>query len=329
MSSGLGLYGSLGRDSAFRQFSVWVCLIEGEIFEKACNTVARRSYETSPRASQMTSIDIRQMPRRAGSVPAVVVLTAVVWLICCLVPVSVKAVEHIRIAAPDLPGASGEGGTGRDAEIVDQVLNLCGYQAEFVVQPFGRHLRTYREQQNYDAAMTVPLAANLAGAGTAAYIWYQNGAYYDSSRTGPIRSIEDLSDLHLVTFKNGVELLELNEIVPDIASVLEIADQRVHSKLLFLKRVDAILADGLIIAEINRRLANDQQFSPNFDPHAALRFSPIFPPSPYKMVFRDSLIAEEFDRCYDAARKDGVIADINERHLGPFQHELRHGYLGF
>ena len=256
-------------------------------------------------------------------------LLAVTVLLCSINTVQASATEKLLIVAPDLPGASEEGGSGRDAEIVNALLELCGYEAEFVVQPFGRHLRTYREQPRFDAAMTVPLPESLTGASTSAYIWYQNGAYYDRTRVEAIQSVDDLAGLHLVTFKDGIELLELNDLAPDAASVLEIADQRVHSKLLFLERVDAILADGQIIAEINRRLISDGEFSRSYARQADLRFAPIFPPSPYKMVFRDAYMAEEFDRCFDAARSGALISEINERHLKPLQHELRHRYLGF
>lgn len=234
----------------------------------------------------------------------------------------------LLVVSPDLPGAAEQGGQGRDAEIVRQVLKLCGYDSQFVVQPFGRHIRTYNEKTGYDAVMTVPLQVDLDGASTAAYIWYQNGAYYDVTRVDPIRSVRDLSGLHLVTFKDGIRLLDLNNLVPDAASILEIADQRVHSKLLFLKRVDVILADGLIVAEVNRRLLDNDDTSRKSAVGSSLRFSPIFPPSPYKMVFRNEALAKDFDKCFEGATEGHLIHDINQKYLKPFQHELRHRYLG-
>jgi polar amino acid transport system substrate-binding protein len=258
--------------------------------------------------------------------PVTLVLLCVLWL---LPSGNGLSADNLLIVAPDLPGASEEGGTGRDAAIVRQVLALCGHEPEFVVQPFGRHLRTYTEVPRYDAVMTVPLSTSLEGTGTAAYIWYQVGAFYDSARTEAIESIHDLAGLHVVTFRDGIEQLELETLAPGIASTLEIGDLRVHSKLLMLGRVDTILADGLIIAEINRRHMDDPEFRDRYGNHASLRFAPIFLPLPYKMVFRDAAMAEEFDKCFDAARKGQLIYDINEHYIGPLQHELRHSYMGF
>ncbi len=237
--------------------------------------------------------------------------------------------EPLRILAPDLPGASEVGGSGRDAETVRQVLARCGYQAEFTIQPFGRHLVTYRESDKADAVMTVPLGQELAGASTAAYIWYQNGAVYDANRIGPLDDLDDLRGLDLVTFKNGIQLLELDELEPELGNLFEIANQRIHSHLLLLGRVDAILADGLIVSEVNRQILTSETRTLNLKGTPALRFAPIFTPAPYKMVFRKRELAEAFDACYDEAWADGVVYEINEKYIGPFQQELGHRYLGF
>lgn len=236
--------------------------------------------------------------------------------------------DRLRILAPDLPGASEEGGFGRDAETVRRVLKRCGYDAEFVIQPFGRHIVTYRESVSADAVMTVPLAARLRGASTAAYIWYQNGAVYDAKRTPEVSDLADLNGLDVVTFKDGGSLLELDELKTKPGSISEIANQRIHSHLLFLGRVDVILADGLIVSEVNRQILTSKTAALGLKEMPELRFAPIFTPSPYKMVFRDSGLAKAFDRCFDKAYADGVVTEINEKYIGPFQDELLYRYLG-
>ena len=268
---------------------------------------------------------VRSVRKRTQAPPWSLTLAGALWLF--LFSPSPSA-QDLLIMAPDLPGASEEGGVGRDAEIVRQVLELCGYEPEFVVHPFGRHLRTYTEVQRYDAVMTVPLSAKLGGEATAAYVWHQNGAFYDASRISKIESVRNLAGLHVVTFRDGIEMLELDDVAPDTASVLEIADLRVHSKLLLLGRVDAILADGMIIAEVNRRYMESADFRNKYGSDVNLRFAPIFLPLPYKMVFRDPAMAGEFDQCFDAARSGRLIYKINERYLGPLQKELRHTYMG-
>lgn len=256
-------------------------------------------------------------------------LIAALWTCCLLLPPGVGTADGLRILAPDLPGASEVGGIGRDAETVRRVLQRCGHETEFLIQPFGRHIVTYRDSDKADAVMTVPLATELPGGSTAAYIWYQNGAIYDANRVQRLTSLQDLRGLEVVTFKNGVELLELDDLAPGIGSVLEIANQRIHSHLLLLGRVDAILADGMIVAEINRRILTSSTALLELDQAPALRFSPIFTPSPYKLVFRDPSLAEVFDRCYNEAYADGDVTEIDEKYIGRFRRALGHRYLGF
>ncbi len=242
---------------------------------------------------------------------------------------AVGQAEEISILAPDLPGASEPGGLGRDAETVKQVLRRCGYQVEFLVQPFGRHMVTYRDSDKADGVMTVPLETQLPGGSTAAYIWYQNGAIYDADRIASITSLEDLHGRDVVTFKNGVELLGLEDSSANLGSIMEIANQRIHSHLLMLGRVDAILADGLIVAEINRRILLSNSSMPKLKRVPTLKFAPIFAPAPFKLVFREPEMALVFDRCFDRAYTDGVVTEINEKYIYRFQQALGHRYLGF
>ena len=237
--------------------------------------------------------------------------------------------ERLRIMAPDLPGTSEEGGFGRDAETVRKVLAYCGHDAEFVIQPFGRHIVTYRSSHAADAVMTVPLGMQLPGKSTAAYIWYQNGAVYDANRVARVSGLADLWGRDVVTFKDGIRLLELEEHQSRFRTLSEIANQRIHSHLLFLGRVDAILADGLIVAEANRRLLASDSGILALSQLPEVRFAPIFHPSPYKMVFRNPPLAEEFDKCYDEAYAAGVVSAIDEKYIGKYQDELGYRYLGF
>lgn len=233
----------------------------------------------------------------------------------------------LTIFAPELPGSSEETGLGRDAELVSATLQECGYNAKFIVQPFGRHMLTYRQSSRGDAAMTVPLSRKLPGFSTSAYIWYQNGAYYDSERVGPINTIADLKGLNVVTFKDGISILGLESLVPDLGEIHENTNQKIHSHLLFLGRVDVILADGLIVAEVNHRI-REQGLLPKGDFNLKnFRFAPIFNPTPYKMVFREPDLARAFDECFDRLYKEGTVTAILEKYLAPYQDELMHRYL--
>lgn len=238
--------------------------------------------------------------------------------------------EHLVIYGPDLPSSSEPGGKGRDGETVGTVLQYCGYTTEFRLMPFGRHIRSFTEADVADGVMTVPLNTTVAGASSEAYIWYQNGAASLRSKALDIGSVDDLAGLRLVTFQNGISILELEEYLEQFGSITEVSNQRVHSHLLFLGRVDAILTDGLILAEINRRLENeDKAVLKGAELGEPMDFAPIFQPTPYKMVFRNERHRDDFERCYSQLDQLGHIHEINDRHVGKYRDSIGYRYLGY
>jgi len=257
------------------------------------------------------------------------------WFVLALVGVVLPgqaflaAARNLDILAAHIPGAAEPDLNGRDIELVSATLRECGFRPNFVLQPFERHARTYRDSPNFDGIMTVPLFWNLPGYSTSAYIWYQNGAFYNYSRIGPVENMDDLQGMDVVTFREGIDVLGIEDRVRDFASIAEIADQSIHSRLLFMGRVDAILADGFVVAEVNRRIFESKRRNESWPSQSdTFRFAPIFNPAPHKMVFRDSKHAEAFDRCFDSLRRSGVVGDINQKYIDKYQNVLRFRYLG-
>lgn len=233
----------------------------------------------------------------------------------------------LTILAPEVPGSSEWPGVGRDADLVSATLYECGYRTEFIIQPFGRHMLSYRQSDVVDAVMTVPLSSKLPGHPTSAYVWYQNGAYYDTGRIPAINSVNDLEGLDIVTFHDGIRILGLTDMVDDLGEIHEKADQTIHSDLLFLGRVDVILADGLIVAEVNERIRQSGKLPDHMVRESEFRFAPIFDPTPYKMVFREAALAQSFDECFDRLYRDGTITRILDQYLIPHQKELQYRYV--
>ncbi len=213
--------------------------------------------------------------------------------------------------------------------MVSAVLRECGYQSEFIVQPFGRHMVTYKQSDWSDAVMTVPLPQEVPGYSTSAYTWYQNGVFYNPERAGHIRSIEDLKGLNVVTFKHGLEMMDLGSAASSLGWVYEHVSQEIHSRLLFLGRVDAVLADGLIVATVNRRLREAGKLPEDEVVAERFLFAPIFTPLPVKMVFRRKELAISFEQCLDRLYADGTVNEINERYFSALEEELGHRYLGY
>ncbi|MCG8610780.1 MAG: amino acid ABC transporter substrate-binding protein, partial [Pseudomonadales bacterium] len=84
------------------------------------------------------------------------------------------------------------------------------------------------------------------------------------------------------------------------------------SKILAHKRVDEIVADALVVSTVNNRLLASGELQADFV--SSLRFAPVFEPTPYKMVFRNSINQKAFDSCFVKARDAGVIKRINDRY---------------
>lgn len=228
----------------------------------------------------------------------------------------------IRILVPDLPPMFFADGTGREAAIIAEALAACGDRPVLTPVPFGRHWQDFTEGRGADAVSTVPPGVAIPGARSVPYIRYQNGAAVMRSSGLNVRSLEDLAFRRVITFAGAEQVLPgLAEAAPRLAELRERADPLVHSTMLFAGRVDAILADQLIVAEHNRllaarRLAGERL---SFDPSQEVVFTPIFPPTPYSMVFRDPAVRDRFDRCVADLQARGRIAEINRKAIEPYR----------
>ena len=236
-------------------------------------------------------------------------------------PSSAGAAE-LRILVPDLPPMFFADGTGREANIITETLASCGDTAVLTMVPFGRHWQDFTGGRGVDAVSTVPLGMEMTGARSVPYIRYQNGAAVMKSSGLDIRSLDDLAERRVITFAGASQVLPgLAEAAPRLADLRERADQRVHSTMLFARRVDVVLADGLILAEYNRqleaqRLAGERL---SFDPRQEVAFTAIFPPTPYTLVFRDPAFRDRFDRCFGELQAKGRIAEINRKAIEPYR----------
>jgi ABC-type amino acid transport substrate-binding protein len=233
----------------------------------------------------------------------------------------------ILVSAPELPPQVNESGGGREADSIRAILEACGHSVRFQLAPFGRHWRQYADRERFDAVTTVPPGMELPGHASPAYIRYQNGASVLEGSGLRIESVDDLEGLRIVTFEDGVNILGLQDQVERFKDIEEVANQVTHSRLLFRERVDAVLSDGLIFAEFNRRLR--QSDAPYIDADQQVIFHAIFPPTPYRMVFRDQGLRDDFARCHEQLEADGTLEAINERYVSRYRETVGSDYLGY
>lgn len=239
--------------------------------------------------------------------------------------------KNITILAGNLPPHFNQDGTGREASLIREVMATCGHTVTFKIEPYTRHWESYRKGDG-DAVATVPAGIELPGAASEPYVSYQNGASVLASSGLEIKALGDLSGKKAVTFAGGKDILPgLKEMEGKFAELREQADQAIHSNLLFANRIDAVLGDGLIFAEYNKRL-NDQTKSGKslaIDPSQPVKFTAVFPPSNYAMVFRDQALRDAFNTCLAKVKQSGKLDAINRAAVEPYRSTVGNQYLGY
>ena len=229
--------------------------------------------------------------------------------------------KEIIISAGNIPPHMTQDGTGREADIISATLKACGHRAKFIVQPFPQRWDKYRNDPAVDAVATVPGNFGLPGAQSVTYINYHDGVSVVGD-TAP-KSLYDLSGLNVVAFTGAQSLLPgLQAARATFQSCHETSNQPEQVRRLFAGRIDAVIGDGLIFANSVARLrAQDQKELP-------ARFHAIFAPTPYHMVFRDSTMQQDFDRCYHDLKAAGKIDAINDTYLTDHRATLGDTYQG-
>lgn len=236
--------------------------------------------------------------------------------------------DTVTVMAGELPPMMTANGTGREAEIITDVMSRCGHEVVFKVQPFTRHWSSYEAGMG-DAVATVPAGLTMPGTQTGTYIQYQNGVSSLAEGGTDFSDLATLSNHTVIAFKGAADILpDLKAALPNFKSYQEAADQIVQSRMIFAKRADAVIGDGLMFAEFNRQLRENSDTLP-FDVEQEVSFNATFEPSNYVMTFRNPDIAADFDRCFAEAEADGALTKINQTWVEKYRSTLGAQYLGY
>ena len=240
--------------------------------------------------------------------------------------------KELTLSAPLLPGHSNGDDTGREIVIVREVMESCGYNIRFTYDLFGNHWSRYFNL-DLDGVLTVPAETNLPGTMTDSHVSFHNGVVWVADDPDEVyEHLSDLADKRVAAFGSAREILpEINPLVPTFQSYSEHAFQNEQIELLYTDAVDALVADGMIIAELvlNFRVSSDKGFTYPFDIYQPLRFKALFDPTPYHVLFRDPQITEDFNRCLADITEDGRLDELNREALAPHRFALGSEYLGY
>ena len=256
--------------------------------------------------------------------------TRFVALLCAaaaLASAQANAAE-VEVLVGYLPPMVNKDGSGREAEIISATLDRCGHSAKFTIQPFTRHWQSF-ESGTADAVATVPVGMPTSGTQTAPYVSYQNGISFLKSSGVEASTLGDLNGMKIVAFEGASSIIPgLSGATGAFKSYREMADQETQSKLLYGKRVDGILGDGMLFAEFARQLQEAGAAS-GVDASQPIEFRAIFEPTPYGMSFRDAEMAAAFDRCFAELEAEGKIAEINTGWTDKYREALADNYMSY
>jgi len=237
--------------------------------------------------------------------------------ICCgllgMAVVAAAAATEVHFVAPVIPPHFDESGAGRIGDVIKATLASCGHGARFTMVPFGRHWKEYESSATFAALATAEADQAFAGFSTRPFMLLQDGATVLAGRGySRITTIAGLHGADIVAFPNARNILGIERHVAGFASYVERSNRFDQIRPLFARRVDAILADGLITAHfidvVRANAAAGKE--PGIDATQPVQFRRIFAAGPQRLYFRDAALARDFDRCFQALRERGEVARI-------------------
>ncbi|MCR6629747.1 MAG: transporter substrate-binding domain-containing protein [Magnetospirillum sp.] len=200
---------------------------------------------------------------------------------------------------------------GMEYEIVRDALALEGHTLKPKFMAFARVSREM-ESGLVDAAMTMRPESGVKAHYSDSHVAYRNYAITLAKNNLAINRIEDLAGKSVVAFQNASLYLgpTYKALMDANPHYREEARQMVQPTLLFLDRVDAVIADCFIFGWF----ANDPEVKAKADTSQALRFHPIFPPTEYRVAFRDARLRDGFNRGLKKLRDSGAYDRIVQRY---------------
>jgi polar amino acid transport system substrate-binding protein len=204
-----------------------------------------------------------------------------------------------------------DGWTGLEYDIVREALAAEGHGVRPRLMALARVAKELETGQ-VDAAMTMHPGSGVAACYSDVHVTYHNVAISLARRGLVIDRPEDLAGKSVVAFQRAKESLgeRFARAVADNPRYREEARQVVQPLLLYLGRVDAVVADHAIFAWY----ANDPEVRAKADTLQPLRFHAIFPPTDYRVAFRRDDLCESFNRGLRALKASGAYDQIVRRY---------------
>ena len=233
-------------------------------------------------------------------------------LLCALLPLLALGAEpglplRVALGETKAPYVMAEERRGVEYELVTTILRAAGYQPQVSFAP-NKRAQEWLATGRVDAAI-----ANDGGYLSDPYITYQNMAITLCRRQIRLDSVPDLGRYRVAAFQNAQRFLG-----PDYAAMaagnpdyVEQSPQIAVNRLLYTGRTDVAVADINIFLQFNDELGPGVDAQPSLCPHA------LFPPTPYRLAFREAAVRDRFNKALHLLYLQGFYEALAKRYRLP------------
>jgi len=226
-------------------------------------------------------------------------------VLCISAPLYAAPTLTIALGETKMPYVSAETQSGIEYDITKQALNLAGYQVKIDFLPNKRAQLKLQEGQ-LDAAI-----GNTGQYLSDPYIAYQNMAITLCKRQIRINSVPELAAFQVAAFHNANQYLgaEFAKIATNKTNYRELSPQQLMNRMLLAARVEVAISDINIFKHEHEIL----------DPSANHTLCPfaIFPPTKYRLAFRDPIARDRFNVALKTLREQGFYEQLAKKYGMP------------
>ncbi|CAA7615588.1 ABC transporter substrate-binding protein [Magnetospirillum sp. SS-4] len=203
---------------------------------------------------------------------------------------------------------------GMEYDIVKAALAIEGHVMRPNFLPAARAVRAI-EAGEADAALTQHPENGVSAHYSDVHISFHNAAITLASRGASIERMEDLAGKSVVAFPRAATYLgpSFRRIVAASPGYREEARQTAQPILLYLGRAEVVVADPAVFAWLSRH----PEVRGKADTSQPVRIHHVFPPTEYRVAFRDPQLRDSFNRGLARLRQSGEYARIVAGYAAP------------
>ena len=204
-------------------------------------------------------------------------------------------------------------GSGISVDIVRQSLASQGYTLTPLLLPIKRGFQLFEEGQ-CDAVAIVQKNSLLPGAHYSDFfVHYHNfGIVLKNADKDWIQELKDIRFLDIIAYENAYLYLgeQYRDLVSSNKKYHETENQQQQVLLLMKGRTDIAIMDKSIFYYYHNLLLGKGIISPQ----TKVRFIDMFPPSRYRVAFKDKNIRDAFDHGISLLKKSGGYQSIYQKY---------------